>query len=251
MPPTTQSLDNQVALITGAARRIGADIARYLHSFGMNIIIHFHHSHNEALILKQELESQRPNSVLLLQADLLNIQTIPELITKVQNWQQRLDLLINNASSFYPTPIATCNELQWDELMGANLKAPFFLAQNAAPLLRNTHGSIINLVDIHARRPLLKFPIYSIAKAGNAMLVKALARELAPEIRVNGIAPGVILWAMTEAQDKTQQSILKRIPLQQIGTTADIARAVLFLHRDANYITGHIITVDGGRTIQQ
>lgn len=242
---------NQVALVTGAARRIGADIARCLHSVGMNIVLHFNNSAVHANELYKELEALRPNSVLLLQANLLNTKDIPQLINKIQSWHQRLDLLVNNASNYYSTPIDEVNEISWDDLMGTNLKAPFFLARHAAPLLKSTRGAIINLVDIHAERPLKNYPIYSIAKAGNAMMVKALARELAPEVRVNGIAPGVILWSETETKEHTQASILKRIPLQRPGTTTDIARTVLFLYRDADYITGQIITVDGGRTVQQ
>lgn len=242
---------NQVALVTGAARRIGADIARCLHSVGMNIVLHFNNSAVHANELYQELEALRPNSVLLLQANLLNTKAIPQLINKIQSWHQRLDLLVNNASNYYSTPIDEVNESNWDDLIGTNLKAPFFLARHAAPLLKATRGAIINLVDIHAERPLKNYPIYSIAKAGNAMMVKALARELAPEVRVNGIAPGVILWSEAETKEHTQTNILKRIPLQRPGTTTDIARTVLFLYRDADYITGQIITVDGGRTAQQ
>lgn len=210
-----QLLNGQVALITGAARRVGAAIVRHLHASGMDIALHFHRSVAEAQDLKAELETVRPNSVLLLQANLVDTSVIPQLISDVKNWRQRLDLLVNNASSFYATPLANVNEAQWDDLLGANLKAPFLLACHAAHLLRTSHGAIINLVDIHAQRPLKNYPIYSIAKAGNAMLVKTLARELAPHIRVNGISPGVILWSESEASETTQQRILKKIPLKR------------------------------------
>jgi pteridine reductase len=245
------NLHKQVVLITGAARRIGADIARYLHSFGMNIVLHFNTSTKQATQLYQELDAQRSNSVLLLQANLSDTTIVPQLIQTTYSWQQRIDLLVNNASNYYPTPIESANETHWEDLMNVNLKMPFFLARHAAPLLKETRGNIINLVDINAERPLKNYPIYSIAKAGNAMMVKALARELAPEVRVNGIAPGLILWSEAEQKEYTQKSILNRIPLQRMGSTEDIVRTVLFLHRDAVYVTGQIIAVDGGRTIQQ
>ena len=184
-----------VALITGAAHRIGACIARTLHRSGMNIVIHYRHSADAAESLKKELEAIRPDSVLLLQADLLDTGRLPDIIQAIRNWQGRLDLLVNNASSFYPTPLEEVAEAQWDNLIGSNMKAPFFLAKAAAPMLSECGGSIINLVDIHAQRPLKNHPVYSMAKAGNAMMVKALARELGPKIRVNGVAPGAILWA--------------------------------------------------------
>jgi pteridine reductase len=237
--------------VTGAARRIGADIVRTLHAAGMDIVLHCNHSLAVAQALQQELETLRPNSVLLLQADLRQTQQIPEFVAKIAAWRHRLDLLVNNASTFYPTPLADATEEQWDDLMGANLKAPFFLACHAAPMLRKQQGVVINLVDIHAVRPLKKHSIYSMAKAGNAMMVKSLARELAPHVRVNGVAPGVIMWSESEASPTTQEAILRRVPLARPGATSDIANTVLFLYRDAGYITGQIIAVDGGRTVQQ
>ncbi len=194
MTQSADTLVGKVALITGAAHRIGAHIARTLHAEGVDVVIHYRHSSAVAEALRDELEASRADSVLLLQADLHRTELFPRLIAAVQHWRGRLDLLVNNASSFYPTPMETATEAQWNDLLGSNLKAPFFLAQQAAPLLRSSAGAIINLVDIHAERPLKDHPVYSIAKAGNAMLVKALARELGPEIRVNGIAPGAILW---------------------------------------------------------
>jgi len=248
---TPRPLDGQVALVTGAARRIGACIARLLHGAGMDIVLHFHHSAAAAQALQADLEDVRADSVLLLQADLRDTQRFSQLITRIEAWRRRLDLLVNNASSFYPTPLAQASEMQWDDLIGSNLKAPFFLACQAAPLLQASAGAVVNLVDIHADRPLKGHPIYSIAKAGNAMMVKALARELGPKVRVNGIAPGVILWPQAEINEVAQQEILERTALGRPGTPDDIARTLLFLYRDADYITGQIITVDGGRSLQQ
>jgi pteridine reductase len=173
------------------------------------------------------------------------------LIAAASEFRQRLDLLVNNASSFYPTPLVEADESAWDDLIGSNLKAPFFLSQSAAPLIKASGGCIINLVDIHAERPLKDHPIYSIAKAGNAMLVKSLARELGPDIRVNGVAPGAILWPEQGLEEAARQEILDRTALKRPGTPEDIARTLLFLVRDAPYITGQIIAVDGGRTLQQ
>ncbi len=251
MEENLNSLTGKVALITGAAHRIGAEIVRTLHAAGMDTAIHYRNSEAAALALKQELEQSRPDSVLLLQADLADTTSTPAMINKIHRWRARLDLLINNASSFYPTPVDESTEQQWDELMASNLKAPFFLAQAAAEILRQNRGSIINLIDIHAERPLKGYPIYSIAKAGNAMLVKSLARELGPEVRVNGIAPGVILWPEVEIEEQAKTETLARTALEDSGNPQDIARTLLFLARDAGYITGQIINVDGGRTIQQ
>jgi pteridine reductase len=244
-------LDGQVALITGAARRIGACITRLLHAAGMDIVLHFHRSADAAQALQAELEAVRPDSVLPLQADLHDNRRFPQLITRVEAWHRRLDLLVNNASSFYPTPLAKVSEEQWDDLIGSNLKGPFFLACQAAPLLRASGGAVINLVDIHAERPLKDHPIYSIAKAGNAMMVKALAREMGPQVRVNGVAPGVILWPQMEMGETLRHEILERTALGRAGTPEDVARTLLFLYRDADYITGQIIRVDGGRSLQQ
>lgn len=251
MEENLPTLTGKVALITGAAQRIGAEIVRTLHAAGMDTAIHYRSSETAAEALKQELEQQRSNSTLLLQADLADIATIPSMIKQLQQWRGRLDLLVNNASSFYPTPVAEASEEQWDELMASNLKAPFFLSQAAAEMLRRGRGNIINLVDIHAERPLQGHPIYSISKAGNAMLVKSLARELGPEIRVNGIAPGVILWPEADIGDAAKAQAIARTALKESGRPEDIARTLLFLARDAGYITGQIINVDGGRTIQQ
>jgi pteridine reductase len=246
----TQSV-RQVALITGAAQRIGAHIARTLHAAGMDLGLHFRRSGAAAQALKRELESVRPDSVLLLEADLHRDTALASLIDALAKWRGRLDLLVNNASTFYPTPLEQATPEQWDDLIGSNLRAPFFLTHYAAPLLRACGGTVVNLVDIHAERPLKDHPIYSIAKAGNAMMVKALARELGPRVRVNGIAPGTILWPEAEMAEEVRRDILERTALKRVGTPDDIARTLLFLLRDAQYITGQVIAVDGGRTVQQ
>ncbi len=250
-----ESISNQsatrVALVTGGAQRIGAEICRHLHHEGMDLLLHYRSSQTAAKKLQSELEQQRPDSVLLLQADLLNSAELPQLIAQIDAWRGRLDLLVNNASSFYPTTVGETTEEQWNDLLGSNLKAPFFLAQAAAPLLRAAGGSIVNLVDIHAERPLQGYPVYSMAKAANAMMVKALARELGPEVRVNGVAPGTILWPQDGLDEQQKEQIIARTALQRPGTPADIARTVLFLAQGTGYITGQIIAVDGGRSVQQ
>lgn len=251
MTQNRNGLTGKCALITGAAHRIGAAIARQLHAEGMNILLHYRHSKESAEQVKHELEEKRAQSVWLLQADLHQAESYDFLVNQAETLCQRLDLLVNNASSFYPTPLQEATVSDWDDLIGSNLKAPFFLSQAAAPLLYRSEGCIINLVDIHAKRPLKNHPIYSIAKAGNAMLVKSLARELGPVIRVNGVAPGAILWPEQGLTDRERTAILERTALKRAGTPEDIARTLLFLYRDATYITGQIIAVDGGRTLQQ
>lgn len=251
MTQNEANLQGKCALITGAAHRIGAAIARALHAEGMDLVIHYRRSAAQAEALRDRLQAERAGSVHLVQADLHAPQSHRELIERARSFRDRLDLLVNNASSFYPTPLAEASLEQWDDLIGSNLKAPFFLSQAAAPLLRKQQGAIINLLDIHAQRPLSGYPIYSIAKAGNAMLVKSLARELGPEIRVNGIAPGAVLWPEQGLSEAERQAILERTALKRPGTAEDIARTLLFLLRDAPYITGQIIAVDGGRTLQQ
>jgi len=241
----------RVALITGASQRIGAAITRTLHGAGFDIVLHYRHSGDTAAALKAELEAARADSVRLARADLLDPHAPAALLDVVCAFHNRLDVLVNNASAFYPTPLGEATEAQWAELVGTNLKAPFFLSQAAAPLLAAAQGCIVNLVDIHAERPHSDHPIYSIAKAGNAMMVCALARELGPGVRVNGVAPGAILWPEEGLSDAAKQTILDRTALKRPGTADDIARTVLFLVRDAPYITGQVIAVDGGRTVQQ
>ncbi len=251
MTQSEAPLTGQCALITGGAHRIGATIARLLHREGMDLLIHYRRSAAAAERLCDELLVQRADSVRLVQADLHDPDSHPRMIETALQFRGRLDLLVNNASSFYPTPLEEADTEQWDDLIGSNLKAPFFLSRAAAPHLRAQRGCIVNLVDIHAERPLKGYPIYSIAKAGNAMLVKSLARELGPEIRVNGIAPGAILWPEQGLSEAEQANILERTALKRPGTPEDIAQTLLFLLRDASYITGQIIAVDGGRTLQQ
>jgi pteridine reductase len=242
-------LHNKTALITGGARRIGATIGRALHARGMNLALHYRSSVAEAEQLRDELNIQRPNSILLLQGDLLNTVHLPGFIERIIDRWGRLDLLVNNASSFYPTPLDKATETQWEDLMGSNLKAPFFLAQAAALYLREVKGNIINIIDIHAQRPMNEFAIYCAAKAGLAMLTQSLALELGPAVRVNGIAPGAILWPQQGTSKVHQMQVLSRTVLGRQGNPDDIARTVLFLIEDGGYITGQIITVDGGRTL--
>ena len=246
----------KVALVTGAAKRIGAEIARQLHKENFNLVIHYHQSEKAARELIEELNESRENSAICISADLNNLTEVVELAAQAQAHWQRIDLLVNNASSFYPTPIGNASEDDWNNLMNSNLKAPFFLAQALAKYLGEQHGCIINIADIYADKPLQKHSIYSIAKAGNVMLTKTLAQELAPLVRVNGIAPGAILWpddAQKKPEDRlsddNKEKMLAKIPLQQRGQAQDIARTILFLAQQSPYITGQIITVDGGRSI--
>ena len=244
-------LRDKTALITGASHRIGAAIARILHAEGMNLLLHYRRSASGAERLRDELEEIRPHSVVIGQADLARIEQLPGMVQLASDRFGRLDLLVNNASSFFPTPMGSVDEDQWDDLMASNLKGPFFLSQAAAPLLDEHQGCIVNLVDIHAERPKEGYPVYSMAKAGNAMMVKALAQELGPRVRVNGVAPGVILWPDEPMSEAHRLQILQRTLLRRAGNEEDIARTVLFLARDAEYVTGQIIAVDGGRTVQQ
>ena len=251
MPTTTK-----VALVTGAAKRIGAEIARQLHKENFNVVIHYHHSEKAAQELADELNEAREKSAICIAADLNDLAQIHNLAAQAAQHWQRLDLLVNNASSFYPTPIGETTEEDWNQLINSNLKAPFFLAQALAPMLGKHRGCIINIADIYADKPFKKHSVYSIAKAGNVMLTKTLAQELAPQVRVNGIAPGAILWPEDNNKrpedrlsDENKEKMLAKIPLQQRGHECDIARTILFLTTNAPYITGHIINVDGGRTL--
>jgi pteridine reductase len=243
------TLNGQVALITGAARRIGAAISRRLHQHGANVAIHYRQSSDEANALCDELNATRPDSAISLRADLSDTSAFPELIDSVTEWHGQLDILINNASSFYPTELGHVSEADWDNLVGTNLKAPLFLAQAALVPLRSSRGVIVNIVDIHAQRPLRNHAVYGAAKAGLAMLTRSLARDLGPDIRVNGVSPGAILWPETDLSDEAKNSILGQIPLGRTGEPDDIAGCVLYLVRDATYVTGQIIAVDGGRSI--
>ena len=243
------NLENKTALVTGSARRIGAEIVRTLHADGANVAIHYRGSAGEADALAAELNAGRPDSARTFRADLLDTDALPSLVDRVVGWKGGLDILINNASTFYPTPAGEITDKEWQDLMGTNLKVPLFLSQAALPELRKAGGSIVNIVDIHAQRPLAKHLVYGPAKAGLAMLTRSLAKDLAPEIRVNGVSPGAILWPEDGMTDATKQTILEQVPLGRPGEPSDIARCVLFLVRDADYVTGQIIAVDGGRSM--
>lgn len=243
------NLNGKVALVTGAARRIGAAIVTRLHEEGARVAIHYRGSADEASALARRLNGARPDSAATFQADLLETEGLAGLVASVADWGGRLDCLVNNASTFYPTPVGDITEAEWTDLIGSNLKAPLFLSQAAAPLLRQNGGVIVNLVDIHSQRPLRNHPVYGPAKAGLAMLTKSLAKDLAPHIRVNGVSPGAILWPEDGMSEAAQQTILRQVPLERAGDPNDIAGCVLYLVRDATYVTGQIIAVDGGRSI--
>jgi len=245
----SDSLSGKVALVTGAARRIGATIARTLHAHGADVAIHYRGSAAEAESLTEDLNALRPGSAASFAADLTDLSDLSALVEKVISWTGRLDVLVNNASSFYPTPIGEITEQQWDDLIGTNLKAPLFLSQAALPSLREAHGVIINIVDIHSQRPLRDHTVYGPAKAGLAMLTRSLAKDLAPDVRVNGVSPGAIIWPEDGMTDDTRESILRQIPLGRAGAPEDIAGAVLYLAGEASYVTGQIIAIDGGRSI--
>jgi len=241
-------MKNKVYLVTGAAQRVGATLCRALHESGANVVLHYRSSHKAANIIAEELNTQRENSVALVSGDLSDNNNFEMIVNQAFDCFGQLDGLINNASSFYPTEIGKATFAEWDDLMASNLKAPFFLAQAIAPHLQVTQGCIVNIVDIHASRPLKHYSIYCMAKAGLVMLTKSLAKELGPEVRVNAVAPGAILWP-TDMEDEVQQDIISRTALKRKGTPDDIAKTVLFLLNDADYITGQIIAVDGGRTL--
>lgn len=243
-------LNGKTALITGAAQRVGAQICRTLHQAGANIIVHYRQSETSAKQLQAELNAIRPNSAAIYAMDLANIDALSTLIDYSQQQWNSLDILINNASNFYPTLIGSVTETHWNDLIDANVKAAFFLSQAAAPALKIYQGSIVNIIDIHAERPLKSHPVYCIAKAALAMMTKSLACELGPEIRVNGVAPGAILWPDNEMDDATKANIIEKTFLKCKGDPANIATAVLYLVQDASYTTGQILAVDGGRSLK-
>jgi len=238
-----------VVLVTGGARRVGAEIARTLHAAGASVAVTYRNSAADAQALCSALESQRPGSALALQATLGDAQALPALVNAVVERFGRLDVLVNNASSFYPTPLGAITDAAWNDLTESNLKAPIFLAQAAASALRASRGVIINMVDIHAKRPLKDHIVYCAAKAGLAMVTFALARELGPEVRVNGIAPGPIMWPEQGMTEQLKHQIVANTALKRAGSPRDVAGLVLYLVRDATYLTGQIIAVDGGRSI--
>jgi pteridine reductase len=258
--PAKLMLTGKTALVTGAANRIGAQIARTLHQNGANLIIHHrpssgntrgnksHASSLNAQTLEAELNSQRPGSAIRYQANLSDITEIESLAQKSSQTFGQLDILVNNASSFYATPLGSITEQHWTDLLGSNLKSPLFLSQACHPALKETNGCIINLLDIYATSPLKNHSLYCSAKAANQMLVKSLASDMAPDVRINGIAPGAILWPEANQSEDEQQLIMDKIPLQKIGHPDNITQTVLFLINN-DYITGEVITIDGGRLL--
>lgn len=241
------TLAGRTALVTGGARRLGAAIATAFHGAGANVVIHYRGSQHDADALAATLEASRPGSTALVQGDLLDTGALPGLVARAAAAFDALDILVNNASSFYPTPVGEITPAHWDELIGSNLKAPLFLSQAAVPWLRRRGGLIINMVDVHARRPLAGHPVYCAAKAGLEMLTYSLARELGPAIRVNGIAPGAILWPESGVSEDEKAATLAGIPLGRTGGPADIAACALYLAREGSYLNGQVIAVDGGR----
>lgn len=248
----TQNHNRKVALVTGAARRIGADICRALHAEGWNLVIHYNQSQEQAEALADTLNQARPQSAQTVQADLNKMVDIQFLAAAAPAAWGRLDALVNNASSFFPTPLPDATDEQWEALLGSNLKAPFFLSQALYPELRQQRGCIINISDIFAVRPMPRHTIYSIAKAGNAMMTKSLALEMAPDVRVNSVAPGAILWPENETgEEVVSRDKLQQIPLGRLGGVQAVSDTVKFLINNSPYITGQIIAVDGGRSLQQ
>ena len=245
------NIENKVVLITGGAKRVGAAICRLLHSNGANLMIHYRSSVNEARALQSELNLKRPNSVAIIQGDLLNLAVLPRLIQETVQHFGKLDVLINNASSYYSTELGAINEETWQDLMGSNLKAPLFLSQAAANELRKQQGCIVNITDMHVERPKKGYIVYSVAKAGLVTLTKSLAHELGPDVRVNAVAPGPVMWPENNPQfdDLYRQRVISQTLLKRIGEPDDIAKAVKFLIQDAPFITGQVIAVDGGRSL--
>ena len=242
----------RVALVTGAAQRIGAAIARELHSAGCTVLLHCRTSRAAADALASELNAGRADSATVLQADLENLQQVELLAGATMAARGRLDLLVNNASGFFPTPVGNVSEAEWNSLFASNLKGPFFLTQALVPALRARRGAIVNIVDVYAELPLAQHAVYTMAKAGVAMMTRALAQELGPDVRVNGVSPGAILWPAEENPElggaKTE-ALLAQTALKRIGDPSDIARAVRYLGLEAGYVTGQILAVDGGRTL--
>ena len=238
-----------VVLVTGAARRVGAAIARRLHAAGFDVALHRRASAAEMAALAAELEAARPRSTAMLAGELGDDAVPARLVAETLARFGRLDALVNNASGFFPTPLGSTTPAQFDELFAANARAPFFLAQAAAPALRAARGTIVNLADIHGERPLRDHAPYCMAKAALIMLTRALALELAPDVRVNAVAPGAILWPEQEKPDAAKDAVLARVPLRRTGEPDDVAEAVRWLLQDARYTTGEVLHVDGGRSV--
>jgi pteridine reductase len=243
------NLTGKTVLITGAARRVGAQIARTLHGAGANLVIHYRKSARDAESLSAGLNAARPHSAAIIQADLLDLASLPLLVEAAVGTFGGLDVLVNNASTFYPTKIGAITPQSFDDLIGTNLKVPMFLAQAAVPELRKSRGLIINIVDIHALRPLRDYTVYCTAKAGLHMLTRSLAKELGPEIRVNGISPGPVMWAEGQGDPRQRDKIIERTILKRMGDPSDIARTALFFAADAPFVTGQVLAVDGGRSV--
>ncbi|MFA6178717.1 MAG: pteridine reductase [Candidatus Methylopumilus sp.] len=245
------SLQDKVVLITGGAKRVGAAICRLLHEEGASLMIHYRSSTSEARALQAELNLKRANSVAIIQGDLLNLAVLPSLVQETVHHFGRLDVLINNASSYYATELGEIDDDQWEDLVGSNLKAPLFLSQAAAPELRKQRGCIVNITDMHVERPKKGYIVYSVAKAGLVTLTKSLAHELSPEVRVNAVAPGPVMWPEDNPQfdEVYRQRVISQTLLKRIGEPTDVAKAVKFLIQDAPFITGQVIAVDGGRSL--
>jgi len=241
-------LQDKVALVTGGAQRIGAVVARRLHAAGMKLVIHYRSSFEAARALQDSLNQQATDSVVLVKGDLLDVDKSRDLPRQCLQAFGRLDVVINNASAFYPTPLGEATAADWETLMGSNLRAPFFLIQEAAPELRKQHGCVVNMVDLYASRPLKDHAIYSMTKAGLVALTRSLACELAPEVRINAVAPGAILWPEGDDNELAHQRIITNTPLKRTGTPEEIADAVMFLVTGAPFTTGHVLPVDGGRS---
>lgn len=241
-------MNNKVAFITGSAKRIGANTAKHLHQLNYNIVLHCNTSMDDATQLLNELNYSRADSAELVSGDLCDFDTLARIAKKASEAFGRLDVLVNNASSFYPTPMGTISQQDWINLVGSNMQAPLFLSQYCQKHLAKNQGVIINMVDIHAERPLKNHTLYCMAKSALVTMTKSLAQELAPEIRVNGVAPGAILWPEHDLTDDDKSTILRQVPAGRLGTADDIAGAIEYLV-SANYVTGQIISVDGGRSI--
>ena len=244
-----QDQRDAVVLVTGGGRRVGAEIVRILHDAGARVVVHYRRSGSEAAALVETLNRVRPESAAMARCDLLDTEALPSLVAECVARFGRLDGLVNNASTFFPTPLEAIDDAAWHDLIGSNLKAPLFLSQAAAPHLRAARGAIVNIVDVHAERPLRGYPLYSIAKAGLLGMTRALAQEMAPEVRVNGVAPGAILWPEDgQFEAKERAEIVAHSLLGRVGTPSDIAGAVRFLLLEAPYVTGQVLAVDGGRS---
>jgi pteridine reductase len=249
MVKASEAGQTKVALVTGGARRIGAEIARRLHAGGMNVAVHYNTSREDARVLCDGLNEARPASARAFAADLRDLAAVRELVASVTNAFTRLDVLVNNASSYFATPLGSIDEAAYEDLLGTNLKAPLFLSQAAAPHLRQARGCIVNIADIYGIEPIVDHAVYCPAKAGLIMLTRALATDLAPDVRVNAVAPGAILWPETAPDETLRTGVLAKVPMGRTGHPADIGEAVHYLIEDAHYVTGQVIKVDGGRAI--